>query len=320
MFIEYLTGIRLSPPTIILAKNMFGVCHVIRQLWSYNFCATCYYEGHTQDQLAKARDSFFSQRTSILVLSLQTDPFKQFVNSARYVLVLDFPDSIDQYHDWKILVNLEDKYGHITSFISDLDLHLLSDLQVYLIMKDEPIPPWLTDKLGQILSSAKSTVYSHVHLAPILPSQNVIRHADQVMVRPQSHSLPLVFNPPESAYRSDPPIDYAKPSRPCSQVDSPPVCSPQSSNCSDNGDNVPYQSWDEYFEFQADAWVLAENISDYDYDDNHSQPFLDDENTHCYDSDYQHGYPPDPPNLKDHSDLDSSWNSDQDSWLTLDNS
>ena len=65
---------------------------------------------------------------------------------------------------------------------------------------------------------------------------------------------------------------------------------------------------------------MAENISDYDYDDNHSQPFLDDENTHCYDSDYQHGYPPDPPNLKDHSDLDSSWNSDQGSWLTLDNS
>ena len=187
-------------------------------------------------------------------------------------------------------------------------------------MKDEPIPPWLTDKLGQILSSAKSTVHSHVHLAPILPSQNVIRHADQVMVRPQSHSLPLVFNPPESAYRSDPPIDYTKPSRPCSQVDSPPVCSPQSSNCSDNGDNVPDQSWDEYFEFQADAWVLAENISDYDYDDNHSQPSLNDENTHCYDSDYQHGYPPDPPNLKDHSDLDSSWNNDQDSWLTLDNS
>ena len=242
MFIEYLTGIRLPPPTIILAKDMFGVCHVIRQLWDYNFRATYYHEGHTQDQLAKARDSFFSQRTPILVLSLQTDAFKQFVNSARYVLVLDFPNSIDHYCDWKILVNLKDKYGLITSFISNPDLHLLSDLRVYLIMKDEPIPPWLTDKLGQVQSSAKSTVHSHVHKVPILPSENVIRHADQVMVRPQSHSWPLVFNPPESAYQPDPPIDYAKPSRPCSQVDSSPVCSPQSSNCSDNGDNVPYQS------------------------------------------------------------------------------
>ena len=187
-------------------------------------------------------------------------------------------------------------------------------------MKDEPIPPWLTDKLGQSQTSAKSTVHSHVHLAPILPSLNVIRHADQVMVRPQSHSLSLVFSPPESAYQPDPPIDYVSQSRPCPQVDSPPVFSPQSSNCSDNGDNVPSQSQDFYLDTQADVWVSAENISNYDYDDNHSQPSLDGENTQCNDSDYQHGHPPDPCNLIDHSDLDSSWNSDHNSWFSLENS
>ena len=255
MFIEYLKGIRLSPPTIILAKDMFGVHHIIRQLWDYNFCATYYHEGHIRDQLAEARDSFFSQRTPILVLSLQTDAFKQFVNSARYALVLDFPNYIDCYCDWKILVNLQDKYGLITSFISNPDLHLLSNLQVYLIMKDEPIPPWLTDKLGQIRSSAKSTVHSHVHLAPILPSSNVIRHSDQVMVRPQSHSLSLVFSPSESAYRSDPPIDYANPGRLCSQVDSSSVVPLQSSNCSDKGNDVPLQSQEEYLDIQTDVWV-----------------------------------------------------------------
>ena len=180
---EYLKGIRLSPPTIILAKDIFGVHHIIRLLWDYNFPATYFHKGHTRDQLVEARDNFFSQRTPILALSLQTNSFKEFVNSAQYVLVLDFPDSIDHYHDWKILVNLQHKYGLITSFISDPDLHLLSDLWLYLIMRDEPIPPWLTDKLGQIQSSAKSTVHSHVHLAPILPSPNVIRHADQVMVQ-----------------------------------------------------------------------------------------------------------------------------------------
>ena len=121
-------------------------------------------------------------------------------------------------------------------------------------------------------------------------------------------------------YQPDLQIDYGDPGRSYPQADFPPVFSPQSSNCSDNGEHVPSQSQDEYLDIQADAWVLAENISNYDYDDNHSQPSLDDENTHCYDSDYQHGCPPDPPNLKDHSDLDSSWNSDQDSWLTLDNS
>ena len=40
MFVEYLKGIRLSPLTIILTKDMFGVCHVIRQLWDFNFHAT----------------------------------------------------------------------------------------------------------------------------------------------------------------------------------------------------------------------------------------------------------------------------------------
>ena len=94
-----------------------------RQLWDYNFCATYYHEGHTQDQLAETRDSFFYQKTSILVLSLQTESFKQFVNLAQYLLVLDFSDSIDHYGDWKIL-NIQDKYDLITSFISNPDLHL----------------------------------------------------------------------------------------------------------------------------------------------------------------------------------------------------
>ena len=43
-------------------------------------------------------------------------------------------------------------------------------------------------------------------------------------------------------------------------------------------------------------------------------------NTHFHDSDYQHGYPLDPYYLIDHSDLDSSWNSDQESWFLLKNS
>ena len=61
---------------------------------------------------------------------------------------------------------------------------------------------------------------------------------------------------------------------------------------------------------------MAKNISNYDYDAYHSQPSLGDENTHSCDSGYHSG----PASLKGCSDLNSSWNSDQDSWLTLDNS
>ena len=98
------------------------------------------------------------------------------------------------------------------------------------------------------------------------------------------------------AYQPSPPIEYVHPGRPCPQVSYPPVFSSQSSNCSDNGDNDPTQSLDEDLDTQTDGQVLAENISD--YDDNHSHSSLDDENTHCHDSDYQHGYPLDPYNLR----------------------
>ena len=139
-----------------------------------------------------------------------------------------------------------------------------------------------------------------------------------VQVSPNNHTgqcLPVCGT---LACQPSPPIEYVHPGRPCPQVDYPPVFSSQSSNCSDNGDNVPAQSQDEYLDTQTDVQVLAENTSDYGYDDNHSS--LDNENTHCYDSDYQNGYHLDPFNLIIHNDLDSSWNSDQDSWFALENS
>ena len=278
-----------------------------------NFHATYYHEGHTYDQLVESIDSFFSQQTPMLVLPLQTDSIQYFVGSAQWVLVLDFPGSIDCYQDWKSLVNLQDKYGHITSFISDPDLHLLTEIQSYLITKYETVHSWLTDKLSHVSISAVSTPDSHVHQAPILPSPNVIRHADQPMVWPQPNTLG--FNHPESVCRPDLEIDADNLGRSYPQVDSPPVFSPQSSNCSSNGDNVPAQSDNEYLDTQAEAWILDGNISNYDHDDNHSQPSLGDENTHCCDSGYHSGSA----SLKG-CDLDSSENHDQDSWLTLDNS
>ena len=196
----YLNSIWASPPTVILAKDMYRVHHVTRLLWDSNFHATYYHEGCTQDQLVEAIDSFFSQQTPILVLSLQTDSIQYFIVLAQWVLVLDSPGSIDCYQDWKSLVNLQDKYGLIRSFISDPDLHLLTELQSYLITKYETVPSWLTDKLSHVSISVVSTPDSHVHQAPILPSSNVIRHADQGMVWSQPNILPQGIISPESVY------------------------------------------------------------------------------------------------------------------------
>ena len=144
----------------------------------------------------EAIDNFLSQQTPILVLSLQTDSIQYFKGSSQHVLVLNFPGSFDCYHDWKSLVNLQDKYGHITSFISDHDLHFPTELQSYLITKHVPVPPWLTDELSHVSVPVASTPHIHVHQAPILPSLNVIRHAEQGMVWSQPNILPQGVIPP----------------------------------------------------------------------------------------------------------------------------
>ena len=113
------------------------------------------------------------------------------------------------------------------------------------------------------------------------------------MVWSQPNILPQGVIPPESVYRPDLQIGDGDPGS-YPQVDSPSVFAPLSGNCSGNGDNVPTQSRDEYSGTQTDVWVLVENINDYDYDDNHSQPSLGDGSTHCCDNGCEHGYHPDP--------------------------
>ena len=86
------------------------------------------------------------------------------------------------------------------------------------------------------------------------------------------------------AYQPAPAIDYVSPGRPCPQVDSPPIVPPQSSCCTDKVDNVLSQSYDEYLDTQAVAWTSDENMSNYEFDNNHLHPSVDGETTHFCDS------------------------------------
>ena len=81
---------------------------------------------------------------------------KQFVQSARFVLVWDFPTSIAHYQqDCKTMVNFKDKHSLITSFITHYHKYLLPDLHDYIIWKGEQVPPWLSHKLVQRQPSVK---------------------------------------------------------------------------------------------------------------------------------------------------------------------
>ena len=109
MLSKYLCNISTQhnlDPTIILAQNLSSDRHITQFLLDNHYPTTYYHEGHTEEQLAKAKDGFYSRRKPILILSLETH-FKQFVQSARFVLVWDFPTLIAHYQQCKTVVNFK---------------------------------------------------------------------------------------------------------------------------------------------------------------------------------------------------------------------
>ena len=143
MLRKYLHNIQTQQnpdPTIILAQNLSLVRLINQFLLDNHYPTTYYHEGHTEDQLTKAKDSFYSRRKPILVLSLAAH-FKQFVHSARFVLVWDFPTSIPHYQqNCKTVVKFKDKHSLITSFITSYHKYLLTELHEYIIWKGEQVP------------------------------------------------------------------------------------------------------------------------------------------------------------------------------------
>ena len=143
MLCKYLHNIQTQQnpdPTIILAQNLSLVRLINQFLLDNHYPTTYYHEGHTEDQLTKAKDSFYSRRKPILVLSLAAH-FKQFVHSARFVLVWDFPTSIPHYQqNCKTVVKFKDKHSLITSFITSYHKYLLPELHEYIIQKGEQVP------------------------------------------------------------------------------------------------------------------------------------------------------------------------------------
>ena len=59
-------------------------------------------------------------------------------------------------------------------------------------------------------------------------------------------------------------------------------------------DNVLSQSHDKYLDTQAVAWTSNENMSNYEFDNNHLHPSVDGETIHFCDSGCQQDYHSDP--------------------------
>ena len=58
-------------PTIILAQNLSSVRLITQFLLDNHYPTTYYHEGHTEEQLAKAKDGFYSRRKPILSYPLK---------------------------------------------------------------------------------------------------------------------------------------------------------------------------------------------------------------------------------------------------------
>ena len=58
-------------PTIILAQNLSSVRFITQFLLDHHYPTTYYHEGHTEEQLAKAKDGFYSRRNPSLSYPLK---------------------------------------------------------------------------------------------------------------------------------------------------------------------------------------------------------------------------------------------------------
>ena len=74
MLCKYLHNIQTQQnpnPTIILAQNLSSVWCITQFLLDNHYHTTYYHEGHTEDQLAKAKDSFYSRKNPSLSYPLK---------------------------------------------------------------------------------------------------------------------------------------------------------------------------------------------------------------------------------------------------------
>ena len=105
----------------------------------------------------------------------------KFVQSARFVLVWDFPTSIAHYQqNCKTLVKFKDKHSLITSFITNYHNYLLPDLHDYIIRKGEQVPPWLSHKLAKMQNPVKF----HSSVDTVQHSQGPVKPSSSRLSRP----------------------------------------------------------------------------------------------------------------------------------------
>ena len=144
---DYLSHISTGQRTVVLVKDTTSVRNVVAFLWDCDIPVVYHHSGHlgNQDRLAQVMDSYLSTSRPVII-SQESYCHFPFYHTATGVLVVDFPNSIDRYRDYKTLIDFNSHKGLVTALISHNESHLLPKLKDYILQKGEHPPPWLAQE------------------------------------------------------------------------------------------------------------------------------------------------------------------------------
>ena len=133
--------------TVVLAQDTNCVCNVVSFLWDCGIPVVYHHSGHlgNQDRLAQVMDSYLSTSRPVIISQEGYCHFP-FYHTATRVLVVDFPNSIDCYRDYKTLIDFNSHKGLVTALVSQNESHLLPKLKDYILQKGEHPPLWLVQE------------------------------------------------------------------------------------------------------------------------------------------------------------------------------
>ena len=116
-------------------------------LWGCGILVSYYHSGHLRDpdRLAQVMDSYLHTSRPVII-SREHYCCMPFYHTAQRLLVVDFPNSIDHYRDYKTLIDFSSHKGLVTALVSQKESHLLPKLKDYILQKGEHPPPWLVQE------------------------------------------------------------------------------------------------------------------------------------------------------------------------------
>ena len=144
---DYLSLISTGQQTVVLVKDTTAVRNVVAFLWDCGIFVSYHHSGHLgdPDRLAQVMDSYLSTYRPVII-SQEHYCCAPFYHTAQRLLVVDFPNSINHYRDYKTLIDFSSHKGLVTALVSQKENHLLPELKDYILQKGEHPPPWLVQE------------------------------------------------------------------------------------------------------------------------------------------------------------------------------